>query len=148
MKHRTERQRESRRLQKRRAYARKHPFRRNIFKGSKKSEFWNIVLSGYGQRCNCCGETTRLFLQLDHVNNDGNLEKRINGKRLKTEDILRKAIRNNFPSCYQILCANCNHGKERNGGVCPHVEIKTDPLAHRRSPNNRTSHYSELPLFS
>lgn len=29
------------------------------------------VFDHYGERCACCGETERLFLTLDHVNNDG-----------------------------------------------------------------------------
>ena len=29
---------------------------------------------------------------------------------------------NNWPrDRYQLLCSNCNQGKVRNGGVCPHV---------------------------
>jgi hypothetical protein len=28
--------------------------------------------------------------------------------------------RNNFPSGYRVLCMNCNHGRKRNGGICPH----------------------------
>ena len=33
-----------------------------------KDEFF-AVYGGY--RCNCCGETERMFLTLDHINNDG-----------------------------------------------------------------------------
>ena len=28
--------------------------------------------------------------------------------------------RNNFPEGFQVLCFNCNCGKEINKGVCPH----------------------------
>jgi ABC-type uncharacterized transport system substrate-binding protein len=31
--------------------------------------------------------------------------------------------RNGYPSGFQILCMNCNHGKSRNGGVCPHQRV-------------------------
>ena len=59
--------------------------------------------------------------------------------------IFRKIIRGGFPANYQILCANCNWGKEMNGGVCPHIEIMANPKAHREAtttPPERT----ELPL--
>ena len=75
----------------------------------------NIVYDYYGNKCNCCGETERLFLSLDHVNNDGNKEKNRN-----TYSICLKIIRDNFPNKFQILCMNCNHGKSRNNGICPH----------------------------
>jgi hypothetical protein len=35
-------------------------------------------------------------------------------------DVLRYIIKNNYPDDFQILCANCNWGKQLNGGVCPH----------------------------
>ena len=27
---------------------------------------------------------------------------------------------NNFPEGFQVLCFNCNCGKARNKGICPH----------------------------
>lgn len=32
-------------------------------------------------------------------------------------------IRNNFPKDLQILCWNCNMGKNVNKGVCPHKVV-------------------------
>lgn len=29
-------------------------------------------------------------------------------------------IKNNFPSGFQVLCCNCNYGKNSNHGICPH----------------------------
>ncbi len=71
----------------------------------------------YGDICNCCGESERLFLSLDHVQNDGHLH-RTNYKDNRDEYL--EAIRVYNPSVYQTLCHNCNQGKHRNGGVCPH----------------------------
>lgn len=76
-----------------------------------------------GYRCACCGETEPLFLQLDHTNNNGNVHRKqegISGSRL-----YRDLIKQGFPPGFQVLCANCNHGKHRNGGVCPHHEGAT-----------------------
>lgn len=36
----------------------------------------------------------------------------------------RWAILNGFPDELQLLCFNCNCGRQRNGGVCPHVDGK------------------------
>lgn len=69
-----------------------------------------------GYKCNCCGETEKSFLTIDHVNNDGAEHRR----NEKTNYIYRWLINNNFPSGFQILCMNCQWGKLRNEGICPH----------------------------
>lgn len=69
-----------------------------------------------GYVCSCCGETEEAFLSIDHVNNDG-AEHRRDVNRRKIYKWLRD---NGYPDGYQILCMNCNFGKARNGGVCPH----------------------------
>ena len=79
------------------------------------------VLEHYGNKCGCCGETEPMFLTLDHINNDGYLTTYITksghrGRRTNYETI----VRNNFPEGYQILCWNCNSGRARNKGTCPH----------------------------
>lgn len=76
------------------------------------------LLQIYGSKCACCGESNRVFLTLDHINGDGNAER----KALKNRQggCLGKAIREPDKSKYQILCYNCNYGKQRNKGVCPH----------------------------
>lgn len=72
----------------------------------------------YGGECWCCGEDEPKFLTFDHVNNDG-AEQR---KTLKTlMALVGWMIANNFPSSIQLLCYNCNMGRARNGGVCPHL---------------------------
>ena len=76
------------------------------------------MLAAYGSRCKCCGEKEPLFLQLDHVENDGHLDR----KAHKTSNkLLAHLKRHGWPqSRYQLLCANCNFGKLMNGGTCPH----------------------------
>lgn len=77
------------------------------------------IYAHYGSSCKCCNEATMLFLSIDHVNNDGHKDK-TNGKRPGGRDLYNKIIREGYPNTYQILCMNCNHGKARNNGVCPH----------------------------
>lgn len=81
------------------------------------------ILDHYGWKCGCCGETTYHFLTVDHVQNDGFKDKNCSGKKITGLNLYRKIIKENFPSRYQILCMNCNHGKRMNGGVCPHKYI-------------------------
>jgi hypothetical protein len=72
----------------------------------------------YGRSCNCCDETNVMFLTLDHVNNDGNLQRKALGHR---STLRRAIIKEGYrPDKYQILCMNCNWGKRMNGGTCPH----------------------------
>lgn len=78
------------------------------------------VIKGYGETCICCKETNPKFLTLDHVNNDGKLHREEIGSG--GSDINTWAVKNNFPSNLQLLCYNCNLGKAKNGGICPHKD--------------------------
>jgi hypothetical protein len=71
------------------------------------------LLEIYGGVCACCGETNPLFLTIDHINNDGY-------KKTSSSAALGDAVKNIDKSKYQTLCFNCNCGKNRNKGVCPH----------------------------
>jgi hypothetical protein len=85
------------------------------------------VLTHYSNgrpKCACCGEMILKFLTIDHINNDGQEER----KRLKLNGgmkFYRWLIKNNYPESYQVLCMNCNWGKSQNNGVCPHKDDKT-----------------------
>jgi len=70
-------------------------------------------------KCACCGENNINFLTIDHINNDGNIQR----KSLKTPELTHWIIKNNFPEGFQILCYNCNLGKAHHGGICPHKKI-------------------------
>lgn len=74
------------------------------------------VLAHYGNRCACCGETEPIFLTIDHVNNDGAAHR----KQIHGDKIYPHIIKANFPDTFQILCWNCNLGKQLNDGTCPH----------------------------
>lgn len=75
------------------------------------------IRDGYGNRCSCCGQTGDLFLQLDHVFGGGRQDAKSHG----TLAMYRRVVSEGFPNRYQVLCANCNHAKLRNRGVCPHA---------------------------
>jgi hypothetical protein len=75
------------------------------------------LLDLYGARCQCCGVRFRQFLTLDHLFNDGHIERR----RIRTSYILYRRILTGKASKdrYQLLCYNCNLSKAHYG-VCPH----------------------------
>lgn len=78
----------------------------------------NQVLEGYGGMCACCDEWIPDFLTLDHVQNDGANERKASDYNLMA--LYRRLIKEGFPLEYQLLCWNCNCGRAKNGGVCPH----------------------------
>lgn len=89
----------------------------------------DAVFAAYGGYiCACCGENEHKFLTLDHVNNDGaSFRRKIAGNRQAAGyTTYRWLARNGFPSGYQVLCMNCNHGKRMNGGICPHQARRND----------------------
>lgn len=75
-----------------------------------------LVLEHYGSCCACCGETEPLFLTIDHIDGSGNEHRREIGKT----DMWLWLLRQGFPDGFRILCYNCNAGRYRNGGKCPH----------------------------
>lgn len=70
-----------------------------------------------GYVCTCCGETEKIFLTIDHINNDGAKHR----KEIGSSNLYRWLRDNKYPEGFQVLCMNCQWGK-RNcyGGVCPH----------------------------
>lgn len=75
------------------------------------------VLRAYGEQCACCGESQKLFLAIDHIDNSGSEHR----KTVGSGDAFYRWLRaNGFPPGFQTLCCNCNWGKHANGGICPH----------------------------
>lgn len=77
--------------------------------------------------CQCPGCDVRepSFLTLDHINNDGAAHRRAiakkHGRNAGSGTVLLWIKRNGFPSGFQVLCYNCNCGKQYSGkGKCPH----------------------------
>lgn len=81
------------------------------------------VFTAYGGAvCRCCGEKEFKFLSLDHIYNDGHVERKLMKERCAGSTMYEMLRRNGFPNKdrYQVLCMNCNFGKKLNNGVCPH----------------------------
>jgi hypothetical protein len=76
------------------------------------------VVTAYGGKCVCCGESIVEFLSVDHIRGDGAKQRR----ELKMSgggQFYYWLINHNYPKDFQVLCMNCNHAKGTNG-VCPH----------------------------
>lgn len=80
-------------------------------------QYKRTVIEHYGGKCTCCGEKNIWFLSIDHVNNDGY---KLGRSRPGTK--YSNIISKNFPKDLQLLCYNCNQGKNNpiNKFVCPH----------------------------
>lgn len=87
------------------------------------------VFNAYGGAvCQCCGEQELMFLTLDHANNDGAAIRKAleakKGRKLKNLDMYQILKVDGFPQDrgIRVMCWNCNCGRARNGGICPHEE--------------------------
>jgi len=76
--------------------------------------------------CNCCGLNEHVnFLAIDHIagrkqmESEPELVKLGYSSKLKSIDLVRWIIKNDFPDGFQILCHNCNSAKGWYG-ICPH----------------------------
>jgi len=85
----------------------------------KRVALWMAFFKHFDYKCQCCGEDDLRFLTIDHVKNDGYLDHRNNIQ------VLRNAKIEGYPrDKYTCLCFNCNCGKARNKGTCPHQCIE------------------------
>ncbi len=64
----------------------------------------NKVINIYGGICVYCGISDERILTLDHVNNDGNSDRKIRGAWA----IYKDACENINSGKFQLLCRNCN----------------------------------------
>ena len=80
------------------------------------------IYAHYGGKCACCGEANSLFLSIDHVNGGGRGHRASLGTKASSHATLYDIKKRGYPPDFQILCFNCNCGRQRNGGVCPHKE--------------------------
>ena len=67
------------------------------------------MIAEYGGECVSCGISDIDVLDIDHINNDGSVDRK---KRLYGYNLYRKLKKNNWPkSNFQLLCKNCNWKK-------------------------------------
>lgn len=78
------------------------------------------VFSHYGMSCACCGESELVFLQIDHIHNDGSRHRKL----VPSSQLYKWLKKKGFPPGFQTLCANCNQAKRF--GECPHQKRKAD----------------------
>lgn len=78
------------------------------------------VIQAYGGACECCGEKEPLFLEIDHIHGGGSAHRKTVKGGTGMYSWLKKQ---GFPKGeYRLLCGNCNYGRFRNKGTCPHQE--------------------------
>lgn len=63
-----------------------------------------------------------MFLTVEHLSSDGGALRKQIGK--STLRMLNWIVAQGFPDDITIRCFNCNSGRARNGGVCPHVSAR------------------------
>jgi hypothetical protein len=79
----------------------------------------------FGGKCACCGEEKLAFLTLDHMDGNGNLHRQEAAANAGAGSAFYATlVRNKFQTQYalQVLCWNCNMGRQINGGICPHQD--------------------------
>lgn len=86
------------------------------------------TIKAYGGECYCCGETRLGFLTIDHINNDGQEHRLMitGGKGRNGMNFYSSLRAQGWPDkdILRVACFNCNLGRQYNGGVCPHKDIK------------------------
>jgi hypothetical protein len=83
-----------------------------------RQELRKQVLLKLGNECIKCGNKDYRVLQVDHVDGNGNKERKEQGMGNGSTTKYLKRILDNTTNSYQLLCANCNlikyYEKERN----------------------------------
>ena len=106
----------------RRRFKEKYPERDKEYQRRHRRKLKAEVLGHYGGKCACCGEAELMFLTIDHVDDNGADHRREvgDGTGFCGAEFYRWLRANDYPEGFQVLCANCNCGKQWNGGICPH----------------------------
>ncbi len=81
----------------------------------KKTNLYHLrlkTIEAYGGACRCCGEDYEVFLEFDHVNNDGKEHRALIGSG--GWNLYKWLERNGYPDMIQLLCSNCHQAKTKN----------------------------------
>lgn len=82
--------------------------RNNVVRQIRRIKYKLEMIYAYGEKCTNCSENNPLFLVLDHINNNGNFE-------IKGTSFYQRLKLLGYPgngTQLQLLCHNCNAGKE------------------------------------
>jgi len=102
----------------RRGYRKNHEKRLQIAKERRMKLRMEAYNAYGGSVCACCGETNMGFLSIDHINGTTRTARALQLK--EGGSIYGWLKKHSYPADYQILCFNCNLGRARNNGICPH----------------------------
>lgn len=79
------------------------------------------VLTEYSHKrcpiCRCCFITELTFLSLDHIKGGGEGDRKLHGGG---HAFYLSVVRRKFPKGFQVLCHNCQFGKQIHNGFCTH----------------------------
>jgi len=82
------------------------------------------MITAYGGKCQCCGETEPAFMTIDHIDGRGKSHRAktsSGGYRMSGDVLYRWLKKHNWPKDnYQLMCMNCNFAKSHNPSGCPH----------------------------
>lgn len=82
------------------------------------------TIDAYGGKCACCGEATLEFLVIDHINGEGNQDRKRRGSNSSGTGFYQRLKNAGFPKGeYRVLCYNCNNSIGL-WGYCPHSTTK------------------------
>lgn len=79
-----------------------------------------MIIREYGGVCVCCSESEIKFLAIDHINNDGGIQRKTLGVGVGATFYWWLKKRGFPKEGLQILCHNCNIAKGFYG-ACPHA---------------------------
>lgn len=104
-------------------YAKKNRVTINSRIREKRLELRKFIISHYGGKCDCCGETIFEFLSFDHRDGGGRKHRKGFSNAVA---FFRWIINNDFPDTIRILCHNCNQSLG-SYGYCPHNKTVKEP---------------------
>jgi hypothetical protein len=80
------------------------------------------TIEAYGGKCECCGETRREFLSIDHIDQKGAAHRRHDHGAGPIDAVLKKL---GYPTDnFRLLCMNCNFALGKHG-YCPHESFRS-----------------------
>jgi len=124
--------RETRDLERDKIYSKKWRKSNPDYFNHRYNELKRKVFDHYGRKCECCGETHKEFLSIDHINGGGTKHRK---EILKGGNLYSWLVANNFPEGFRVLCHNCNFAIGHYG-YCPHQSNQERQWYERYQPQN------------